>query len=262
MLRNNNSTDLTINHFRVILHTSKQLNESLKMANTKQMQERAKQRKILAQAELIRTDLEQKICVAKNDTFILPAGPKMLGNMVADFKKDYIAMGDTADGDGSAEKFCSGNRKVFIISYKGEVAGFMSLYFVKKGTGSATFGEASLVETLYVKPKFRGLHLSSVMYRYAMENHNAEGIELSYQRITGKEAYWSALGFTRIIFVPEQLGTKQSLAVISTNPEIGLPLNAVVVRTMRSVCNTTDTRLYNSQVVINKINQKIKCGVV
>ena len=100
------------------------------------------------------------------------------------------------------------------------------------------------------------------MYRYAMENHNAEGVELSYQRITGKEAYWSALGFTRIIFVPEQLGTKQSLAVISTNPYIGLPLNAIVVRTMRSVCNTTDTRLYNSQVVINKINQKIKCGVV
>jgi hypothetical protein len=100
------------------------------------------------------------------------------------------------------------------------------------------------------------------MYRYAMENHNAEGVELSYQRITGKEAYWSALGFTRIIFVPEQLGTKQSLAVISTNPDIGLPLNAVVVRTMRSVCNTTDTRLHNSLAVINKINQKIKCGVV
>ena len=256
---------MTINQVRDILHTSKQLNESLKMANTKQMQERAKQRKILAQAELIRTDLEQKICVAKNDTFILPAGPKMLGNMVADFKKDYIAMGDTADGNGNAEKFCSGNRKVFIISYKGEVAGFMSLLNVKIGSGTsstADCGNASLVETLYVKPKFRGLHLSSVMYRYAMENHNAEGIELSYQRITGKEAYWSALGFTRIIFVPEQLGTKQSLAVISTNPYIGLPLNAVVVRTMRSVCNTTDTRLYNSQVVINKINQKIKCGVV
>jgi hypothetical protein len=100
------------------------------------------------------------------------------------------------------------------------------------------------------------------MYRYAMEYHNAEGVELSYQRITGKEAYWSALGFTRIIFVPSQMGHKQSLAVISTNPYIGLPLNPIVVRTMRSVCNTTNTQLANSQSIINKINQKIKCGVV
>ena len=232
------------------------------MANTKQMQERAKQRKILAQAELIRTDLEQKICVAKNDTVILPAGPKMLGNMVADFYKEYQAMGDTANPHTSAEHFCSEAGKVFIISYKNEVAGFISLVTFATGNSNDTFGEACVVEVVYVKPKFRGLHLSSVMYRYAMENHNAEGIELSYQRITGKEAYWSALGFTRIIFVPSQLGTKQSLAVISTNPYIGLPLNAIVVRTMRSVCNTTNTQLANSQSVINKINQKIKCGVV
>jgi hypothetical protein len=232
------------------------------MANTKQMQERAKQRKILAQAELIRTDLEQKICVAKNDTFILPAGPKMLGGMLTDFRTDYRNMGDTSTADGPAEDFCSGNRKVFIISYKGEVAGFMAIITMQAGRDDKIIGSASIVEMVYVKPRFRGLHLSSVMYRYAMENHNAEGIELSYQRITGKEAYWYAIGFNRIAFVAGQSGSKQALAVISTNPDIGLSLTSANVRIIRSVCNTTDTRVYNLEKVMNKIGQKIKCGVV
>jgi hypothetical protein len=232
------------------------------MANTKQMQARAKQRKILAQAELIRTDLEQKICVAKNDTVILPAGPKMLGSMVADFYKEYQAMGDTANPHTSAEHFCNEAGKVFIISYKNEVAGFISLVSFATGNGNDTFGEACVVEVVYVKPKFRGLHLSSVMYRYAMENHNAEGVELSYQRITGKEAYWAAIGFNRIVLVPEQMGNKQSIAIISKNPIIGWPINTANVRIIRSVCNTTDTRFHNINNVMLKINQKIKCGAV
>jgi hypothetical protein len=233
------------------------------MANTKQMQERAKQRKILAQAELIRTDLEQKICVAKNDTFILPAGPKMLGSMLTDFRTDYRNMGDTSNHQNqSAEMFCSGNRKVFIISYKGEVAGFMTIITLKAGRDDFVVGSASIVEMVYVKPRFRGLHLSSVMYRYAMENYNAEGVELSYQRITGKEAYWYAIGFNRVALVPGQSGSKQALAVISSNPDIGLSLTSANVRIIRSVCNTTDTRVSNLEKVMNKIDQKIKCGVV
>lgn len=232
------------------------------MANTKQMQQRAKQRKILAQMDTIRMDLEQKICIAKNDTFILPAGPKMLGSMLANFHNDYSSMGDNIGGTPDAEKFCDQCDKVFIISYKGEVAGFMALQDVKKAN---SFGQlvddATIVEIVYVKPKFRGLHLSSVMYRYAMENHKAEGIELSYQRIAGKEAYWYALGFTRICVVPNQMGTKQSLAVVSTNPDIGHSLTASNVRAIRSVCNTTDTRLSNIEAVMNKIGQKIKYSV-
>jgi GNAT superfamily N-acetyltransferase len=228
------------------------------MANTKQMQTRAKQRKVLQQAEAIRIDLEQKICISKNDTFILPAGPKMLGTMLGDFRDAYANMGDTCNLDGSAEQFFIDGRKVFIISYKGEVAGFMSLSSVKTGNGKEVWDDATLVEIVYVKPKFRGLNLSSVMYRYAIENHNAEGVELSYQRITGKEAYWAAIGFNRICLMPYQKGTKQALAIISKNPLVGVALTSSNVRTIRSVCNTTDTSVSNLDTVMRKISKKME----
>ena len=203
------------------------------MASTKEMQRRAKIGRVLRQAQSFRDQLFARIDAVADQCDMVPAGAMLVGNMFKDFCDEYGKMGDTVLGRFSFDQFIGdihSKRRAFVIMYNQRIAGFITL--------NNTIGDNVFVELVYVKPEFRGCDLSSLMYLWAQQNHNAEAVELSYQRIAGKEHYWVALGFGRFCPMPGQTGTKIALALVSTNPKMGWPLVPAVLRSIRSACNT------------------------
>jgi hypothetical protein len=210
------------------------------MASTKQMQARAKALKVIKKAQEFNNALMDRLDAVAEVCDMVPAGPKLIGYMYDDFRKDYISNGDTYNTDCTITDFLSddsaNNRRAFVLMYNKRIAGFIVL-------GDTMSGQHTYVSTVYVKPEFRGKDLSSLMYMWARQEHNAEAVEVSYQRISGKEHYWIALGFNRFAPIPGQLGTKIALALVSSNPKIGWALSPQSLREMRSYMNTHDIRL-------------------
>lgn len=203
------------------------------MASTKEMQRRAKQLRLVKQAQSFRDQLLDRIGTVSDQCNMVPAGAMLVGNMFQDFGDEYRKMGDSYRGRHSFEAFLNdphAQRRAFVLMYNQRIAGFITL--------NNTIGGNVFVELVYVKPEFRGQDLSSLMYLWAQQEHNAEAVELSYQRIAGKEQYWIALGFWRFSPIPGQSGTKIALALVSTNAKMGWPLIPEVLRRVRGYCNT------------------------
>jgi hypothetical protein len=208
------------------------------MASTKQMQARAKALKVIKKATEFNNALLDRLDVIADGCDMVPAGPMLVGYMYDDFRKDYRANGDTYNANlGTFTDYLNdesaANRRAFVLMFNKRIAGFIVL-------NNTMYNGHTYVETVYVKPEFRGKDLSSLMYLWARQNHNAEAVEISYQRISGKEHYWVALGFNRFAPMPGQKGTKVALALVSSNPVIGWPLTPQKLREMRSFCNTND----------------------
>lgn len=207
------------------------------MASTKQMQARAKALKVIKKAQSFNSALMDRLNAIADDCDMVPAGPMLVGYMYDDFRKDYIANGDTYNAIGTFTEYLNddtaANRRAFVLMYNKRIAGFVVL-------NDTMYNGHTYVETVYVKPEFRGKDLSSLMYMWARSAHKAEAVEVSYQRISGKEHYWVALGFNRFAPMPGQKGTKAALALVSSNPIIGWPLTPQKLRELRSFCNTDD----------------------
>jgi len=205
-----------------------------KMASTKEMQRRAKIGRVWRQAQSFREQLFARIDAVADQCDMVPAGAMLVGNMFNDFKEEYRKMGDTYSSRSSFSDYladpAAAERRAFVIMFNKRIAGFITL--------NNTIGGNRFVELVYVKPEFRGRDLSSLMYLWAQENHDAEAVELSYQRIVGKEHYWVGLGFGRFSPMPRQTGTQIALAFVSTNPKMGWPLVPEVLRRIRGACNT------------------------
>jgi GNAT superfamily N-acetyltransferase len=203
------------------------------MASTKEMQRRAKIGRVIRQAQSFRDQLFARIDAVADQCDMVPAGAMLVGNMFQDFGDEYRKMGDTYRTTISFDQFLNdghNKRRAFVIMYNQRIAGFITL--------NNTIGDNVYVELVYVKPEFRGQDLSSLMYLWAQQHHNAEAVELSYQRIAGKEHYWVGLGFGRFAPMPGQTGEKIALALVSNNPKMGWPLVPDVLRRIRSACNT------------------------
>ena len=204
------------------------------MASTKEMQRRAKMGRIIKQAQSFRDQLFDRLDLLSDVCDLVPAGAMLVGNMYQDFKEEYRKMGDTFGGARTFNDYLGDptamKRRAFVLMYNKRIAGFVTL--------NNTEGGHVYVELVYVKPEFRGQDLSSLMYMWAQQEHKAEAVELSYQRISGKEHYWVALGFMRFAPMPDQMGTRIALAFVSSNPVMGWPLAPEILRKIRGACNT------------------------
>jgi GNAT superfamily N-acetyltransferase len=211
------------------------------MASTKEMQRRAKQeRKNNHYVQTVMTEREHifaQVEAVALDLDIVEIGPLQVAAMYQDFKRDYAAAGDTISdhnhlyADGSSES-------TYKIVYQGQTAGFINFFHLKDPMDNR---DVKIIQVAYVKPEFRGRGIMSAVYMWALDIHNAEGIEVSYQRVTGREIYWASMGFYRICPVPGQVGTGIGLCVLSKNPTIGWPLTPERVRDCRSLANRVDT---------------------
>ena len=211
------------------------------MASSKEMQLRAKQKRksdryvqtvmterehILAQVEAVAPDLD-----------IVEIGPLQVARMYAEFKQDYKAAGDTISD--ASHLYAKGSlENTYKIVYKGKTAGFINFCGVKDVVRNS---DVKIIQVAYVKPEFRGRGIMSAVYMWALNIHGAEGIEISYQRVQGREIYWVSVGFYRICPIPGQLGTDIALCALSKNPMIGWPLTPVRVRECRNLANRVDT---------------------
>jgi GNAT superfamily N-acetyltransferase len=212
------------------------------MASTKQMQARAKTLKVAKKAQVIGSALMDRLDAIADVCDMVPAGPKLVGNMYNDFHEDYVKMGDVGSIKHSFSDYLDSGRRAFVIMYNKRIAGFITL--------AQTLTNKTYVELVYVKPEFRGKDLSSLMYMWARQEQDAEAVELSYQRISGKEHYWTALGFNRFCPIPGQMGTKIALGLVSSNPKIGWDLTPQNLREIRSYVNTHDIRKTGTTVSI------------
>jgi len=206
------------------------------MASTKQRQALAKlNRKIQAMNEstaTIHTKVSAAIESVDKDSQIRLAGPKQLAVMFNHFVEDYRKNGDPfrtiTPGGQCYFQEQGANRTSYAISYQGQDAGFIVIR--NENTRN------SMIEVVYVKPEFRKLGLAALMYRWAILEKGATLIELSFGRVVDKIAYWRSLGFTKLMSIPEQKGTRIGLCMLSTNR--GGDLNPVSLKYVRSACNT------------------------
>jgi GNAT superfamily N-acetyltransferase len=208
------------------------------MASTKQMQARAKERRkiqefntrIVTQQQHIRNQME----AVAPDIDIVPCGPLQICVMYENFRQDYAQAGDAVGQGGISD-----SKDLFKIVYQNQAVGFIRFCGVATAQGQSD--DVKLIELAYIEPEFRGLGIMSAVYNWALYEYGAEGIEISYQRVTGLEHYWFSQGFTRIAFIPGQMGTNIALCVLSRNELIGWQLTPQNVRRVRSFANTQDT---------------------
>jgi GNAT superfamily N-acetyltransferase len=206
------------------------------MASTKERQALAKlNRKIKLMNETtatVQAKVSESVSKLETDTHIRLAGPMQLAVMFNQFVEDYRKNGDpfrTATNTGESYFTEQGaNRTSYAISYQGQDAGFI----VIRNENSRN----SMIEVVYVKPEFRNLGLGALMYRWAILEKGATLIELSFGRVVDKIAYWRSLGFTKLMSIPNQKGTRIGLCMLSTNR--GGDLNPVSLKYVRNACNT------------------------
>jgi hypothetical protein len=207
------------------------------MASTKQRQALAKlNRKIKLMNETTATvhaKVYESISKVDPNSHIRLAGPMQLAVMFNEFVEDYRKNGDpfrTVTNTGESYFNEEGaNRTSYALNYQGQDAGFIVLR-------NEDMPRHCMIEVVYVKPKFRKLGLAALMYRWAIVQKNATLIELSYGRVVDKIPYWRSLGFTKLLAVPDQTGTRIGLCMLSTCH--GGDLNPVSLRYVRSACNT------------------------
>lgn len=207
------------------------------MASTKQRQALAKlNRKIKLMNETtatVQAKVSESVSKLEADTHIRLAGPMQLAVMFNEFVEDYRKNGDPfRTNTNTGESYFNeqgANRTSYALNYQGEDAGFIVLR-------NEDIASHCMIEVVYVKPKFRKLGLAALMYRWAIVQKNATLIELSFGRVVDKIPYWRSLGFTKIMAMPEQKGTRIALCFLSTNR--GGDLNPVSLKWLRSACNT------------------------
>ena len=138
--------------------------------------------------------------------------------MFNEFLEDYRAAGDDFRESGKGDFFveAGADRTSYIFMYEGRTAGFITL----RHEGDDT--EETEIEVVYVCRQFRGLGLSSCVYRWAIVDKNATEISLTCRRIRDRIPYWRALGFTRFMTYQDQRGTEKSLFSLSTKKGVQL----------------------------------------
>ena len=162
------------------------------------------------------------------------AGRKQLSVMFNKFVAEYVAAGDTFRVSSGYDKShfideSRAERTSYILHYEGKDVGFMTLRF--EGTDKSV-----LIEVVYIRPEFRGLNLASAFYRWAIEEKNAQSIELSFRRVRDNIPYWRALGFTKFQLLPTQVGTLTALVILDTTE--GVELAPFSLKGAREYMNT------------------------
>ena len=211
------------------------------MASTKQRQKLARQNRKnnryveqILQRQKIAFDLAEQVAP---DLDIVEIGPLQVARMYAEFKQDYKAAGDTIS-DANRLHAADSPESTYKIVFKNQTAGFINFCGVKNPKDNS---DVKIIQVAYVKPEFRGRGIMTAVYLWALNIHGAEAIEISYQRVQGRELYWASVGFFRICPIPGQVGTDIALCALSKNPMIGWPLTPQRVRDTRALANRVDT---------------------
>jgi hypothetical protein len=84
------------------------------------------------------------------------------------------------------------------------------------------------IEIIYILPEHRGQHLATMGYLYAVDNVGAKWIELSYDRIKARPAYWASLGFIWIAGSPSPTQNDGTIGSIGILSQVDHPVGIVI----------------------------------
>jgi GNAT superfamily N-acetyltransferase len=213
------------------------------MASTKQMQARAKAKRklqaeaLIAQSVVNKFSAEAPVLSSKIQYRIVNTITDMIP-IHREFCDVYRNAGDMIYGlfDNGVDVarhdrlIVKGITKWIEVYYEGQLAGFVHL-------GSEDLGKTYWLELMYVKPEFEGLGIATYTYKHMADYYNVKEVSLTFHRITGKCAYWVALGFTKFCLEKEEAsGNRHALAKVSMYR--GCPLSEDMVKTARNYLNT------------------------
>ena len=211
------------------------------MASTKQMQQRAKERKRMMQfVDTLRAETD------KFKQLHETLAPELDINLVGYEKGNYWnrlwaddynktdlgnCIQQTEDEEGIEN---------YEIEYKGQAVGWFNLVdqTTIKPSGIKEFRRE--LAAIYIVPEHRGLGIATVAYIYAMQGLGCNLIELTYERALGRLHYWQALGFRNVLSRFGQNGSRKALAMLITGSDAGLPLNKENINHIRKKCETMD----------------------
>lgn len=128
-----------------------------------------------------------------------------------------------------------------LIKLDGEAVGFM---MTKTRTDPNLNQETLGIEVMYVQPQYRGRHLATLGYNFAVRILKAKWIELSYDRVKGRESYWASLGFIWIAGsgnIRQNDGTYGSICILSqVDTQVGVLLHSEnVYKTLKQATDYT-----------------------
>lgn len=212
------------------------------MASTKQMQARAKaKRKLMLEAQTAQAVINKfsanhaELC--NKVSYRLVSTITDVAAIHKEFCNVYRSQGDLIYGlfDNGVDiarhdrLIAKGITKWIEVYYEGQLAGFVHL-------GSEDMGKTYWLELMYVKPEFEGLGIATYTYNHMTHYYNVEEVSLTFHRITGKCAYWVALGFTKFCCERGEPGTRHALARVSMTR--GCKLTEDMVKMARNYLNT------------------------
>lgn len=138
---------------------------------------------------------------------------KSYTKMRKDWERDYTKAGDTAVKQTKNEmkdNFLNGidHKAIFIITVKGQIAGFQDVAYMAKGTSADAF-----INTMYIKPAFRNQGIAKYV-RECAKLSGFKGTIITYGRVQRKLDYFVECGFRAVAEYPEQVGTDLGLCFL------------------------------------------------
>lgn len=128
--------------------------------------------------------------------------------MVAMWVRDYRIAGDgcTDLADVYNAILNESPKTTLIATHEGVMIGFVTV---------SNKNHYNVITFSYTANRYRGVGVATKMYLEAIENLNADAIEVSFWRAKSKVEYWKSLGFKSFKKRPDQAYSKKSVCYLS-----------------------------------------------
>ena len=165
--------------------------------------------------------------------------------LLAEFAKEYRSQGDHLNPRFEDPERPENQGEIWhAVYYREQVAGFVCLN---------NYGNH--IDIIYVKPEFRGMGLSSYVYRWAM-TQGADSISLTLHRVLRNCEYWFALGFRSIESCePDNMFSQSNELVVLYCAKVGMLLSRDNLKQFISKSRKQRSKSINN--IVNKLIAKI-----